>query len=147
MPVFIGFLSQLMLLLVVQETAWIDPASHRIQLVTVADSVQLEVLDFGGVGQPIVLLAGLGNTGHVFDEVAPKLTNIGHVYAITRRGYGASSRPQSGYDVSRLGEDVLADRSVPVRSGRRSRDLHPPNNVFRRLLRLARGGSCAHGPW
>ncbi len=108
MPTFIGFLSQLTLLLVVQATAWTDPAPHRIQLVTVADSVQLEVLDFGGGGQPIVLLAGLGNTGHVFDEVAPKLTVIGHVYSITPRGYGASSRPQSGYDVSRLGEDVLA---------------------------------------
>jgi pimeloyl-ACP methyl ester carboxylesterase len=30
------------------------------------------------------------------------------VYAITRRGYGASSRPESGYDVARLGEDVRA---------------------------------------
>jgi non-heme chloroperoxidase len=70
--------------------------------------VELQVLDFGGSGQPIILLAGLGNTGHVYDNFAPKLTNLGHIYAITRRGYGASSRPESGYDVPRLGEDVLA---------------------------------------
>ena len=85
-----------------------DPAPHRVQLVSVSDGVQLELLDFGGSGRAIVLLAGLGNTAHVFDEFAPKLTHLGHVYALTRRGYGASSRPESGYDVSRLGEDVLA---------------------------------------
>ena len=78
------------------------------QMVNVADGVQLEVLDFGGTGRPIVLLAGFGNTAHVYDELAPKLTGAGHVYAVTRRGYGVSSRPQSGYDVSRLGEDVFA---------------------------------------
>lgn len=90
-----------------QATPWVDPASHHVQLVTVEPGAQLEVLDFGGTGRAIVLLAGLGNTAHVFDEFAPKLTSLGHVYAITRRGYGASSRPESGYDVSRLGEDVL----------------------------------------
>jgi len=76
--------------------------------VPVSEGVQLEVLDFGGTGRAIVLLAGLGNTAHVFDEFAPKLTGLGHVYAVTRRGYGASSRPDSGYDVARLGEDILA---------------------------------------
>jgi pimeloyl-ACP methyl ester carboxylesterase len=92
----------------VQSTAWIDPAPHRVQLIPVTDGVQLEVLDFGGTGRPIVLLAGLGNTAHVFDQFAVKLTGVGHVYAITRRGYGASSRPESGYDVACLGEDVRA---------------------------------------
>jgi non-heme chloroperoxidase len=86
----------------------VDPAPHRAQMITVADGVELEVLDFGGKGRPIVLLAGLGNTAHVFDDFAPKLTSAGHVVAITRRGYGSSTRAESGYDVARLGEDVLA---------------------------------------
>ena len=30
-----------------------------------------------------------------------------HVYGVTRRGYGASSRPSSGYDDQRLADDVL----------------------------------------
>jgi non-heme chloroperoxidase len=90
------------------DTSWQDPSRHSARFIAVDKSVQLEVLDWGGSGRPIVLLAGLGNTAHVFDEFAPTLTNLGHVYAITRRGYGASSRPQTGYDVSRLGEDVLA---------------------------------------
>jgi pimeloyl-ACP methyl ester carboxylesterase len=66
------------------------------------------VLDWGGVGRPILLLAGLGNTAHVFDDFAPKLTALGHVYGITRRGFGASSVPSSGYTSDRLGDDVLA---------------------------------------
>jgi len=98
----------LAVLALLQITPWVDPAPHRVQLVRVDDSVQLEVLDFGGSGRSIILLAGLGNTAHVFDDFGPKLTNLGHVYAVTRRGYGASSRPEAGYDVSRLGEDVLA---------------------------------------
>jgi pimeloyl-ACP methyl ester carboxylesterase len=105
-PVPLALLVAILRLL--QATTWLDPAPHRVELVTVADGVQLETLDFGGTGRPIVLLAGLGNTAHVFDDFAPKLTTLGHVYAITRRGYGVSSRPESGYDVARLGEDVLA---------------------------------------
>lgn len=91
-----------------QTAVWVDPAPHRVLLVDVAEGIRLEILDFAGSGRPIVLLPGLGQTAHVFDEFAPKLTRVGHVFAITRRGYGASSRPESGYDVARLGEDVLA---------------------------------------
>lgn len=95
-------------LVVQQATPWVDSASHKAQSVTVAEGVQLEVLDFGGSGRPLVLLPGLGNTAHVFDEFAPKLAGIGRVYAVTRRGYGTSSRPETGYDVDQLGQDVLA---------------------------------------
>lgn len=86
---------------------WRDPSPHRIQFVTVDENVKLEVLDWGGSGRPVVLLAGLGGTAHVFDDFAPKLANICHVYAITRRGYSASSCPESGYTAERLAEDVL----------------------------------------
>jgi non-heme chloroperoxidase len=87
---------------------WRDPSSHRATMVPVDREVTLEVLDWGGTGRPLVLLAGLGNTAHVFDDFAPRLTSLGHVYGITRRGYGKSSVPQSGYDADRLADDVLA---------------------------------------
>jgi non-heme chloroperoxidase len=90
------------------QTAWKDPSPHRIQFVTVNANVRLEVLDWGGRGTPIVLLSGLGNTAHVFDDFALKLNSQYHVYGITRRGFGASSVPQSGYEADRLGDDVLA---------------------------------------
>lgn len=88
--------------------AWHDPSPHKVQFVTVDKDVKLEVLDWGGTGRPLVFLAGLGNTAHVFDDFAPKLTNDYHVYGITRRGYGASSAPASGYEADRLGDDVIA---------------------------------------
>jgi len=87
---------------------WHDPSPHKVQFVTVDENVRLEVLDWGGVGRPIVLLAGMGNTAHVFDDFAPKLTGSHHVYGITRRGFGASSVPAAGYDAYRLGDDVIA---------------------------------------
>jgi non-heme chloroperoxidase len=85
---------------------WRDPSKHSVRLVTVDQGVQLEVLDWGGRGRAVVLLAGSGNTAHVFDEFAPKLTDCCHVYGITRRGFGASSRPSSGYDGQRLADDL-----------------------------------------
>jgi pimeloyl-ACP methyl ester carboxylesterase len=91
-----------------QPAPWHDPSPHTLQFVTVDDNVKLEVLDWGGSGRPLVLLAGLGNTAHIFDDFAPKLTSDYHVYGITRRGYGASSVPASGYSADRLGDDVLA---------------------------------------
>jgi len=79
-----------------------------VQLVNVDKNVRLEVLDWDGSGRPLVLLAGGGDTAHVFDDFAPKLSAICHVYGITRRGFGQSdfSAPQDPAD--RLGEDVLA---------------------------------------
>lgn len=91
-----------------QEPKWKDPSPHRIQFVRVEDDVRLEVLDWGGSGRPLVLLAGSGHSAHIFDEFAVKLTGLCHVYGITRRGYGASSRPASGFSAERLGGDVLA---------------------------------------
>jgi len=86
---------------------WQDPSKHQRRFVAVDQGVNLEVLDWGGSGRPILLLTGSGNTAHVFDEFAPKLTDCGHVYGVTRRGYGASSRPPSGYDDQRLADDVF----------------------------------------
>jgi non-heme chloroperoxidase len=93
------------------ETAWKDPSPHTIQFVTVEKDVKLEVLDWGGTGRPLIFLAGLGNTAHVFDKFAPKLTPAYHVYGITRRGFGDSSAPvprDANYSADRLGDDVLA---------------------------------------
>jgi non-heme chloroperoxidase len=90
-----------------KETAWRDPAPHTDQFVTVDKDVRLEVLDWGGSGQPLVLLSGTENTAHIFDRFAPKLIDQFHVYGITRRGFGVSSVPASGYSADRLGDDVL----------------------------------------
>jgi len=88
-------------------TGLVGDLGHVVGASHSADGVRLEVLDWGGSGRPVVLLAGSGNTAHVFDDFAPKLTGFCHVYGITRRGYGASSQPRPGYDDQRLADDVL----------------------------------------
>jgi len=90
-----------------RKTEWKDPSKHSVQFVTVQPNVRLEVLDWGGSGRPVVLLAGYGNSAHVFDEFAEKLSETNHVYGITRRGFGSSSRPDVGYEMERLAADVL----------------------------------------
>lgn len=79
-----------------------------VRFIRVQPNVNLEVLDWGGAGRPMVLLAGLGNTAHVFDDLARDLRATYHVYGITRRGFGKSSVPNEGYSADRLGDDVLA---------------------------------------
>jgi non-heme chloroperoxidase len=80
------------------------------QFITVEPNVELEVVDFGGTGRPLVLLAGWNTTAHVYTRFSTKLTPEYHVYGITRRGFGLSSAPAptSGYTAKRLGDDVVA---------------------------------------
>jgi pimeloyl-ACP methyl ester carboxylesterase len=90
-----------------QNAGWRDPSPHTVSFVSVAEGVDLEVLDWGGRGHDLVLLAGSGASAHVFDELAPKLTDCCHVRAITRRGHGRSSHPASGYDDQQLANDLF----------------------------------------
>ncbi len=75
-------------------------------MVTVDDSVRLEVLDWGGSGRPL-LFVGCYLSAHVFDEFAPTMRDTFHVYAVTRRGVTASDQPAAGYDPQRRADDVL----------------------------------------
>ncbi len=87
-----------------------DTSLHKALSVQVQNNVHLEVLDWGGSGTPLVFLAGLGDTAHRFDNFAPKFTGRHHVYSITRRGFGNSSRPErtvANFSAARLGEDVF----------------------------------------
>lgn len=88
--------------------AWVDPSHHTVRFVTVAPEVSLEVLDWGGSGPPLVFLSGLQDVAHGFDDFALRFTDQYHVIGITRRGYGASSQPNTGYDVATRVEDVIA---------------------------------------
>jgi pimeloyl-ACP methyl ester carboxylesterase len=73
----------------------------------VGKNVRLEVLDWGGSGRPLMLLAGGGDTAHTFDDFAPRLTASFHVYGMTRRGFGESGFSASEYGADRLGDDVF----------------------------------------
>jgi len=100
-----------------------DPSPHITRFVPVDKNVRLEVLDWGGSGRPLVLLAGGGDTAHVFDDFAPKLTSSFHVYGITRRGFGESGFSAEGYGADRLGEDVLSCSTRSNSAGQCSRGI------------------------
>jgi pimeloyl-ACP methyl ester carboxylesterase len=80
---------------------------EAVKFVTVAPGVKLEVLDWGGSGETMVLLTGLGDNAHVYDYFAFQFTDFFHVIGITRRGWLPSSQPENGYDVeTRAADDI-----------------------------------------
>jgi non-heme chloroperoxidase len=81
---------------------------YQTKFVTGSTDNKLEVLDWGGTGEPILFLSGLGNSAHVFVDFAPKFTDKFHVYAMTRRGFGASELTTAGYSIDTLAKDILA---------------------------------------
>jgi len=85
-----------------------DPREPYPDRIIPANGTTLHYVDYGGRGTAVVFLAGLGNSARVFDDFAPRLTNSAHVYAFTRRGFGRSGRPTSGFDTRTLARDVLA---------------------------------------
>jgi pimeloyl-ACP methyl ester carboxylesterase len=87
--------------------ACVDDTPHTIRFVTVAPGVQVEVVDWGGAGEAMVLLTGSGDNAHVYDRFAFQFTDWFHVVGITRRGWLPSSQPPGGYDVpTRAADDV-----------------------------------------
>jgi pimeloyl-ACP methyl ester carboxylesterase len=91
-----------------RDDGWVDSTKHTAGFITVQRGVRLHYLDFGGSGPPLLLLPGIGNTAHAYDDFAPALTDRYHVYSFTRRGFGESSHPDSGYDMERLVLDIRA---------------------------------------
>ena len=88
-------------------------AAPMVGRVELSDTVNLEVRDWrsllqngAGSGPPLVLLTGLGNTAAVYDDLAPLLARRLPVVALTRRGFGGSSAPATGYDVPTRVDDL-----------------------------------------
>jgi pimeloyl-ACP methyl ester carboxylesterase len=78
---------------------WTDPSAKHVRFIAVpghsGGDIRLEVIDWGGHGPALVLLAGLGESGHIYNDLAPRLTDRFRVIAFTRRGHGVSSRADS----------------------------------------------------
>jgi pimeloyl-ACP methyl ester carboxylesterase len=83
-----------------------EAAAPRSGFAAGKDGVRLHYLDFGGRGDPVVLLPGPGNTAWVYAGFGPLLTRHHRVVALTRRGQGASDMPEQGYDPATLAADI-----------------------------------------
>ena len=87
--------------------ACVDNTPHTERFVTVAPNVNLHVMDWGGTGETMLLLTGLGDNAHVYSQFAFQWNDHFHVIGITRRGYLPSSQPADGYDVAtRVADDI-----------------------------------------
>ena len=71
------------------------------------DGLRFHFRDWGGSGQPLVLLHGLASTCHIWDLVAPILAQDHSVTALDLRGHGESAKPNHGYDFASVTKDVL----------------------------------------
>ncbi len=100
-----------------QPPACHDGTPHKKILVVVDKGVQLQVLDWGGADKlhTMVLLTGLGDNAHVYDQFAFQFIDDFHVIGITRRGYPPSNVPSpaptaaaAGYDVATRARDDIA---------------------------------------
>ena len=84
--------------------AAVDVSPHRAGTVVV-NGVRLAYLDWGGHGPGLLLLHGLGDSPHCFDDLAPALTDRFYVVGLARRAHGRSEW-RGPYDVGTLVEDI-----------------------------------------
>lgn len=73
-------------------------ASPRVGFVEI-QGVRLQYVDWGGRGEPLVLVPGRCETTFVFGDLAPLLLDGFRVVGLTARGCGASGQAPDGYGV------------------------------------------------
>ncbi|MEH3068561.1 MAG: alpha/beta hydrolase [Aeromicrobium erythreum] len=71
------------------------------------NGIQISYTDSGGDGRPVVLIHGWPLSGASWSEQVPALTEAGYrVITYDRRGFGASDKPDTGYDYATFTEDL-----------------------------------------
>lgn len=60
----------------------------------------------GGKGTPLVLIPGWPQTWYIWRYVMPELAKYYRVIAVNTRGMGYSTRPETGYDMRTVANDV-----------------------------------------
>ena len=83
-----------------------EPTSHRIKG---AHGLELQVLEWSTEGVPLVLLHGLGNEAHLWDDFVPAVASHYRVLALDQRGHGDSDwDPEARYDAESMTDDLEA---------------------------------------
>lgn len=78
----------------------------RDSFVQLPDGLRLAYRDWGGSGQPIVLLHGLSSSYRIWDLVAPLLAQDHRVLALDQRGHGRSDRPDASFEMATYVNDL-----------------------------------------
>ena len=63
---------------------------------------------FAGKGDPVILLHGYAQNSHMWRPLIPELAKTHTVIAPDLRGFGASAKPESGYDKKSMAQDIHA---------------------------------------
>lgn len=80
-----------------------------IKSVELPNSMTLPYVEQGDIsGVPLLLLHGFADSWRSFEPVLPHLPESIRAFAITQRGHGDASRPESGYSSHDFAADILA---------------------------------------
>lgn len=71
-----------------------------------SQAVELHYLDWGGSGEPLILIHGLGDSPFLFGELAETIKEHFRVIAYSKRGHCKSEASDSNYDNSTLVSDL-----------------------------------------
>ena len=76
---------------------------------TLSTDVRMEYVEQGSPGGvPVLFLHGVTDSWHSFERVLALLPPEFHAFALSARGHGDSSKPQTGYRYSDMSRDVAA---------------------------------------
>lgn len=70
------------------------------------NGIRLHYLDWGGEGPAVLMLHGIGDDPHIFEDLASRLRDRFRVVAYARRGHGFSDAPGGPYDAATLVSDL-----------------------------------------
>ena len=80
-----------------------------IKTVEVSEQIKLPYVERGdSSGVPLLLLHGYADSWHSFELVLPHLPESIHTFALTQRGHGDASQPETGYRTRDFEEDLAA---------------------------------------
>ena len=71
-----------------------------------SEGIKLHYLDWGGSGQVLVLIHGLGDSPYLFEDLASALKNHFRVIAYSRRGHSRSETTELHFDNATLVSDL-----------------------------------------
>lgn len=75
--------------------------------IKLSNGVEISFFEQGNQdGTPLVLVPGLADSWRIFERLIPHLPQSLHLFALTQRGHGDSSRPLSGYQTSDFEADL-----------------------------------------
>jgi non-heme chloroperoxidase len=76
--------------------------------IELSHNVKISYFEKGSAtGTPLILIHGLADSWRIFELLMPFIPESIHIYAMTQRGHGDSSHPDSGYRIGDFEEDLL----------------------------------------